>query len=72
MSVRGTTAIVLACLLAASRGSDPTRNQRNLSDSLNSDRNAGMAIIGNSINSDTRGPAAPSVNSGDGTAATAY
>jgi len=69
MSPRGTAVMVLACLLAASCGSDPARSQRSLSDTLDSDRNAGRAIIGNAINSDTRGPAAPSVNSGDGTPA---
>jgi hypothetical protein len=62
-------AIVAACFLAAACASQPP-SQRSLRDDLNADRNAGTAVIGNALNSDTRGPAAPSVNSGDGTPST--
>jgi hypothetical protein len=59
-------AIAVACLLAASCASDPGSRDSN---AARSDRNAGNAFVGNALNSDTRGPAAPSVNSGDGTPA---
>jgi hypothetical protein len=61
-------AIFLTCLVVASCASEPdVRSQRNDVDAVKADREIGRPIIGNAINSDTRGPAAPSVNSGDGT-----
>jgi hypothetical protein len=67
--LRTPLAIVAACLLAGACASHPS-SQRSLRDDFNADRNAGRAVIGNGLNYDTRGPAAPSVNSGDGTPST--